>query len=311
MPQILTMPTQRPFTGGEQARELRALVARQLKLPSAAPAAVRRCHRIVVAGGKGGVGRSVIALNLAVALVQQGHAVGLLDGSPNFGNIELLCGLNSYWNLSSVLQGSRQLTDVVQIGPGGVRIVAGAGCLVEPDFDIPASAETVGQLNDFEKSLDWMIVDASGATARMIRRWVAAADDLLILTTPEPTAVAEAYASVKAIAHAGKSRMGLLVNQADSPQQAQQILDHLQHAAQSFLHVDLHRRGYIPRDGAIPLSVNEHQPFVLHQAASPAAQSLKELARRWTRTAADLADERYFDSFFERQRTRAGLIGKH
>lgn len=275
-------------------------------MPVARPTAAQRCHRIVVAGGKGGVGRSVIALNLAVALAQQGHTVGLLDGCPNFGNIELLCGLNSYWNLSHVLQGSRQLTDIVQSGPGGIQIIAGAGCLVEPDFEFAPSAGTVGQLHRFEQSLDWMIVDASGATARMIRRWAATADDVLIVTTPEPTAVAEAYASIKAMAYAGRSRLGLIVNQAESPQQAQQILDNLQHAARSFLQVDLHRRGSIPRDTTIPISVNARQPFVLKQDENPAGKSLNELARRWTRTSADSAANSYFDVFFQASGVRVG-----
>ncbi len=282
-PSLLT-PVERRHSGSDQARGLRDLVARRTTSVEFDRPVSRQCHTIVVAGGKGGVGRSVIALNLAILLAQRGGQVGLLDACPDFGNIELLCGLNGYWNLSHVAQGCRQLDEVSLTGPAGIRVVSGASEL--KSFSSVSSQgphPLFSHLQSFESQLDWLVIDASGGSSSATREIALAADDLLIVATPEPTAVAEAYASVKAVATSRHPRLGLLVNQADSTAQAQQILDRLQQAAHSFLQVDLHRRGYIPRDPAVPMSVNERIPFVIQAPQSPAAEALRQLAQRWTR----------------------------
>lgn len=284
MPTSFTTTSEnRPF-GGDQARGLRALAAHRAEPAKFDSTAVNKCHTIVVSGGKGGVGRSVIALNLAVTLSQRGSNVGLLDASPDLGNIDLLCGLNGYWSLPHVIQGSRQLGDVLLKGPAGVTILTGAASLPCINSDCsPNRSKMFDQLTSMERELDWLIVDASGSACELTREFAFAADDVLIVATPEPTAVAEAYASVKSLSSNRRSRLGLLVNQADSELQAQRILDRLQQAAHSFLRVDLHRRGYIPRDVAIPMSVNGRVPFVIQSPESAATHALNRLCQRWIR----------------------------
>jgi flagellar biosynthesis protein FlhG len=139
-------------------------------------------------------------------------------------------------------------------------------------------------LNAFERQLDWLVVDASRGASSTVQSLIEAADDLLIVTVPEPVAVAEAYATVKSFAKSRTPRLGLLVNQAESAGQANQILDCLQQAAHSFLQVDLHRRGFIPRDIAVSKSVLDRIPFALGAPESEATLALDQLAKRWTKT---------------------------
>ena len=306
---IITSPKNRDHDrGGDQARKLRSLVAIPSTWKSHELTVSRRCHTIAIAGGKGGVGRSVIALNLAILLAQRGASVGLLDACPDFGSLELLCGLNGYWNLSHVANGCRSLSDVVQAGPGGIRLISGASCLTEmrshssngshrtPGDVVTSGTEKplhtanssthpkhIADLVEFERELDWLIIDASGGGSYALRDLAWEADDVLVVTTPEATAVAEAYSSVKSFAKSGGPRMGLLVNQADSASQAQQILDRLQQAAHSFLRIDLHRRGFVPRDVVVPNSVNARNPFVLQAPQSSATTALTQLVQRWMR----------------------------
>ena len=109
----------------DQARELRALVAKRAAPTGDVPRETRTCRSLAIASGKGGVGKSVIALNLAVALARRGDSVCLVDASPSLGHLELLCGQNGYWNLSHVAAGSRRLQDIVLDDPCGVRIEIG------------------------------------------------------------------------------------------------------------------------------------------------------------------------------------------
>ena len=156
------------------------------------------------------------------------------------------------------------------------------------------------QLHTYERQLDWLIVDASGASSAWVQNFASAANDLLIVTTPEPTAVAEAYASVKSLAMTG-TRLGTLINQADGVEQAQQILGRLQQVADSFLQVDLHRRGFIPRDVAVPKSVADRVPFVMQSPESPAATAVRQLAQRWTRPKQFSGNAGFFFRFCEMQ----------
>ena len=238
----------------------------------------------MVAGGKGGSGRSIIATNLAIGLAGRGMRVGLVDASPDYGSVELLCGLSGYWKLSHVLNGCRELNEVVLNGPGGIQILPGGADLIGDHEPRSARDEMlVGQLIAFESQLDWLVVDASGGGMESSRAFVEAADDLLIVATPEPISIAEAYATVKTHSLTKRPRLGLLVNQADSADQAQRILDRLQQATHSFLQLDLHRRGWIPRDRVVAESVSRQVPLVVGWPDSVSSQSLLQLAQRWTR----------------------------
>jgi flagellar biosynthesis protein FlhG len=299
---MLTESMSIQHTGGEQARGLRALVARRSTAALVPSTRQRGCHTIAIAGGKGGVGRSVIALNLAITFAQRGERVGLVDACPDFGSIGLLCGLSGYWNLSHVLQGCRKLDEIVSVGPCGISVLSGASSLASPvRHPLHTWERTFDDLTSYERELDWLIIDASGGSSTLSREMTLAADDLLIVTTPVATAITEAYATVKSVMSAARPRLGLLVNQAESERQAQRILDRLQDTAHSLLHVDLHRRGSIPRDESIPASVNARSPFVLQAPASPAAQALRALVQRWTRPQAPDGNGGYFSRLRKRE----------
>jgi flagellar biosynthesis protein FlhG len=267
------------------------------------------CHTIVVAGGKGGVGRSVIALNLAVALSQRGDRVGLIDASPGCGNIAMLSATEGYWNLGHVLQGCRQLDDVVSTGPAGIKVLSGAACVATRNTnDETMDNRVFEQITAFERGLDWLVVDASGGASSLSRPFVEAADDVLIVTVPEATALTDAYASVKSFALFQGPRMGLLVNQSESADLASRILDRLQHAAHSFLQVDLHRRGYLTRDSAVAASVNTRHPFVLQSPTSPASLAMKQLAQHWTRFERSTSAGGFFSRLRQVRETSSKLL---
>jgi flagellar biosynthesis protein FlhG len=277
---VLERAIQPKRLGGDQALALRALAGQRASLLPVPRDAKTQCQTILITGGKGGVGRSVIALNLAIALSQHGKSVGLLDASPELSNIELLCGLNGYWSLPHVLQGCRQLDDVVLFGPADLKILSGGHCLASIESNRLLPNSITDSLQQFENGLDLLIVDGSSGSNYAARALAMAAEQVLIVATPEPTGIAEAYASVKSLASSG-SRLGLIVNQADSEYQAQQILDRLQLAAHSFLGSDLSRRGWIPKDPAVSASVIERVPFVIQSPTSTAAIALQRICQPW------------------------------
>lgn len=289
----------------DQARILRGLMERrQEAADDAPPRAAERARTVAVTSGKGGVGKSSVALNLAVALSQKGSRVCVLDANLGLGNIDLLCGLNGYWNLSHVISGARTISEIVLAGPAGIQLVPGASGLLDlADCSAAARREILLQLDLLERQYDYLIVDTGAGIHSSVRQFVAAADLALIVATPEPTAIADAYATIKAFS-AGRDFSGahLLVNQADSAEQAREIIARVQQTAQTFLHVSVSSAGFVPRDPAVPESVARRQPLLSWQPRTPAGRAFEQLATRVRNTALP-CDAR--DAFFSRIDQRA------
>ena len=276
----------------DQARELRSLVAQRAARASGLSRAARTCRVIAVASGKGGVGKSVIAINLAMALARQGNSVCLLDASSGVGHLELLCGRNAYWNLSHVVAGSRRLEDITHEGPLGVHVVSGASCLLDTN---DSSMSLLPQLNALEQNHDWLIVDTSSGPSRWNVPFLRAADRVLIVTTPEPTAIAEAYSAVKSLSNTEGLVISALVNRASSAEQASEILGRLRGAARSFLRADLDPAGGIPEDVAVQESVAARQPLAQFEPTCAAQHALEQLAERMARAVEVRNEAGYFE----------------
>ena len=282
----------------DQARELRSLVAQRALRASDSSRRVRTCRVIALASGKGGVGKSVIAINLAVALAQSGQSVCLLDACAGVGQLELLCGRNGYWNLTHVAAGSRRLADITHAGPSGVSMVSGASCLLEANV---ASRNLLPQLTDLEQRHDWLIVDTSSGPSRGSSPFIRAADRVLIVTTPEPTAIAEAYSTAKSLTSAEGLVVSALVNRAHSADQATEILRRLRHAARSFLRADLDEAGFIPEDIVVQDAVAARRPLSECDPMCQAQRAIGRLAERLARATEARSEVGYFERLRQSQ----------
>jgi len=270
----------------DQATLLRQIIGkRQSPDPQPVEPPAGSARTIALTSGKGGVGKSVLALNLGLALIQHEARVALLDANLGLGNLDLLCTLNGYWNLSHVITGARSLRDVVLDGPAGLQLVPGASGLIDAaDCPAPAQQGLLNQMVELERNYDFLIVDTGAGIHRPVRMFVDAADLVLIVTTPEPTSIADAYATVKAFGTRTASELRLLVNQADSAQQARHVFERLQQTSRIFLRREIEYAGFVPQDPCVRRSVVERQPCLLKFPDAPASATMRQLAerlRRW------------------------------
>jgi len=272
----------------DQAGRLRTLLERynvDCELPYSTG-----CRTIAVTSGKGGVGKSHLALNLAVALAQSGRAVCLMDGNLGLGSLDLLCGLNGYWNLSHVVTGARQLEDVILSGPAGIHLIpGGSGIASLADCPPHVQRQLLSQMHSLELEHDVLLIDTGSGIHQLVRQFALAADDILVVTTPEPTSIADAYATIKVLSapkprgcHSSFSgcELHVVVNQSDSPEKAQQILERLQQTARLFLSASIGLGGQIPRDVAVTNAVLQRRPFVETEPNSAATRAVRQLAER-------------------------------
>jgi flagellar biosynthesis protein FlhG len=260
----------------------RGLWARESEPGESEAVPARKAARaLVMTSGKGGVGTSNLALNLAIALGEQGQRVVLVDADLGLANIDLLCGLAPAGDLGDVLTGEQPLAEVIVPGPGGIRIVPGAHgmrTLVEVLGDAPGRLAV--ELAALEAQSDFLLVDTGSGLGGSIATLAAAAGEVVLVTTPEPTSVADAHAAINRFRRlAGPPRLLAVVNQAASAAEASDVLVRLTASSRQFLSTVVTGLGYVRADPHVPLSVRLRRPFVVAYPHSLASRGVRRLAR--------------------------------
>jgi flagellar biosynthesis protein FlhG len=253
-------------------------------VPEAAdhPAHWSRPHvrSIAIASGKGGVGKSNLAANLAVALGARGARVLLVDADVAQANLDLLLGLHPRHDLQHVLAGEKALEEIVIDGPPGVRLVPAASGVPEladlDEFRCESLLRTLGLL---AAGADLVIYDTASGVSRVATGFCLAADDVVVVTTPEMPAFSDAYGLVKTLAARGLSRAPhLVVSMSGSPEEAEETAHRIRLVARRFLRLDLDTWGVVPFDVAVPHAVRRQEPAVTAFPNAPASAAYRDLA---------------------------------
>ena len=235
---------------------------------------------LAVTSGKGGVGKSNVVANLAVAMGQLGASVVVVDADFGHANQDLLLGVNPRVDLLSVLRGECELEHIVTQGPPGVRLIpAGSGDSRLTELDDVRREGLLREIGAVAGDADIVLLDTASGSSRQVTSLVLAAHEILLVTTPEPTAYADAYGLLKVLAALGlATEPGLVVNSASSPEDAEEFAHRLASVSRRFLRKRLHSLGYLPFDPALPRSVQKQEPTVLAYPQCPFAQQMKKLA---------------------------------
>ncbi|MBX7167693.1 MAG: P-loop NTPase [Pirellulales bacterium] len=234
----------------DQAELLRKLVdhASDARAQVATPSGVARPRVVAVAAGKGGVGTSTVAVNLAITLAQSGQRAVLADCDLFGGDAAQLCQLQPVYSIADVLAGRRTVHEVLLRGPAGIQVLPGVWALGEPCDATPAALHRL--LLQFEAlgaHADFIVLDVGAAMTRPARRLWQAADRVLLTTTPDPVAVMDAYAAIKVLmAGHALSSIRLLVNQATDPLMAADVHERLSRACRRFLGEPVALAGHLP-----------------------------------------------------------------
>lgn len=243
----------------------------------------RRTARVLaVTSGKGGVGKTNLSVNLALALAATGRRVVIVDLDLGLANADILFDLTARYNLSDVISGRRSLEEVLVTAAPGLRIVPGASG-VERLANLGESERQalVAGLDTLCADADFVICDTGAGISRNTTSFLAAADEVLIVTTPEPTAVVDAYAVIKLIAMSGDhGDLGLVINMAENAEEARRFSHGIAVTANKLLNAYVAELGYILHDPHVSQAVRRRRPVFLEHPSSPASRCLRELAAR-------------------------------
>lgn len=260
----------------------------QQTLPSmVSPRVVGRPRIVTVASGKGGVGKTQIAVNLAASLSKLGQRVLLVDGDLGLANVNVLLGLSPDFNAGHLLDGSQPFHRVVSSFKGTFDLLpAGSALSHLAELDMSMQVRFMERLELYKRPYDLVIVDACAGIGANVRLTLSMADEAVIVMNPETTSLTDAYALVKVAAKAGsKGPFNVVVNQVRVAEQAREMFACLEAASRSFLGVEVGYAGYVYRDRAVERSTREQVPFVESFPDSPAAKCIEALARRMSGSA--------------------------
>lgn len=255
----------------DQATQLRTMASQR-----------RAASVIAITSGKGGVGKSNVSVNLAIKFASAGKKVVLLDADLGLANADVLCNVDLPHNLSHVISRKKELHEVMVKGPGGFYLVGGASGLAKmadlTDADRQRVIDSLGQL---ERQADIILIDTGAGISPNVLSFTRAADHVLVVTTPEPTAITDAYAVIKVLSKDGAPRRtSLLVNQVKTATEGQAVHERIAKVARQFLNVSVLDAGSVPSDPEISLAVRRRVPFVIAAPRCSASIALTQLAMR-------------------------------
>jgi flagellar biosynthesis protein FlhG len=265
----------------DQAAGLRDLMA------PPAPRGAPRTRVIAVSSGKGGVGKTTLTINLALSLARDGRKIVILDGDLGLANVDVMLGLVTRWNLGHVVSGERELAEVLQpvARASGVWVIPGGSGLEElANLSDERRAHLIRSMAQLDGRADLLLIDTAAGISTEVSSFLAAAPELIVVTTPDPTAITDAYALIKVAARVSDrgSTIRLVVNQVNDVGEAREVARKIVTVAREFLNVDVRLLGHVPHDPYVGRAIRRQLPIALSYPSSPAALAIAQLGKQLT-----------------------------
>ena len=236
---------------------------------------------IAVTSGKGGVGKTNIVGSLALSLAKMNKRVLVFDADLGLANIDIIFGVHPRYNIGHVLSGEMALSEVVAQGPEGIQIIpAGSGFVNLTHLTEGQKLHILSEFEALEDNVDVMLIDTGAGISENVIYFNLAAEECVVVATPEPTSNTDAYAMMKVMStQYGTKHFKLLVNMAQSEGEAKMVFLNLSQAVDRFLNsVVLEYQGYLPKDSRISRAVRSKVPFVELFPDSPSSKKIRAIA---------------------------------
>lgn len=246
------------------------------------------CPQVLsVTSGKGGVGKTTIVVNTAIILASKGKKVLVLDADLGLANVDVMLGLTPKHNIRHVLEGECPLEDILVDGPNGIKIIPSSSGIQElADLTSEQQMCLMNSLDYFDQDIDYMIIDTGAGISKNVMFFNTAAQRILVVCTPEPTSITDAYALMKVLRkHYGIKRFDLVVNNVSSKVEGDQVARQLTMVCERFLgDVALEPLGSIPSDRNISECIKGQKAFVGVHPTGEAAIRLERIVNRLEHT---------------------------
>ncbi len=235
-----------------------------------------------ITSGKGGVGKTNLAVNLGIALAQRQKRVVLFDADLGLANVDVVLGARAPYTLQHVLAGEKTISEIIARGPGGLHFIAGgSGIESLVNLSAPQLDRFLSEVLELESHYDILLFDTGAGVDENVMTFLEASDEVLLITTPDPASITDAYATAKLhLARKPSAIIRLLLNMVTDSKQAEIVYGRVNAIALQFLSQTLHYLGCVRYDASVAQCVRKRQPFILSAPNSRAAEDVHRIASR-------------------------------
>lgn len=241
---------------------------------------------IAVTSGKGGVGKTSVSVNLALQLQMQGKRVVILDADFGLANVEVMLGIRPKYNLADLIFHNKTIEEIITQGPLGIGFISGGSGVQDlVNLDKDRLKGLIAKLVKLDNMYDVVIIDTGAGISDSVVEFVLSSPEILLVITPEPTSITDAYSLLKAVNRkrefdrSGKS-IKVITNRVESVREGKEIFEKIRIVASKFLNIQLEYLGYVPMDKKIISAVIEQNPISLGDPGSEPAVQFKNIANR-------------------------------
>lgn len=262
----------------DQAERLRQLARRSLK----AKEINQDAHVIAITSGKGGVGKTNFTVNLALALQEAGKNTLIFDADLGMANIDVVLGVVPSYTLAHVIKRQKRLQEIILTGPKGVKVLPGSSGSIElSSLSEQQIQNLISQWRNLEGKFDFILIDTGAGIHQDVLNFLKAADDIIVLLTPEPPSITDSYGLIKVLSQQKlQSSLYLVINQATSKEEGQRIFRRVANVIQEFLGLQIELLGSIPYDEKVSAAVKSQRPFFLEYPNSAAAKGMSKIIQK-------------------------------
>lgn len=258
----------------DQARGLRELSSRGSGLKK------NKLRILAVTSGKGGVGKTNFTVNLSLALAAYGFRIIILDGDLGLANVDVAFGLTPRYTIEHLLTGEKSIEDILLEGPRGIKVLPGGSGVQElANLEVSQLSNVLVNLGRLERLADILIIDTGAGLGHTVLNFLHAADDIILVTTCEPTSLTDAYGLLKALrTRTQEKNINIVINRVRSEADARATFERLENAVRKFLHGALNLMGWVYDDPNVGKSVMVQEPLGIRYPDSPAYRCIEWIA---------------------------------
>lgn len=270
--------------------------------PETAGSSQKNCKFVTVSSGKGGVGKTSFIINYAISLANHGKKVVLFDADLGMANVDVLLKASARYNIVDVIEGSKEIRDVITEAPGGIFIIAGgSGMQNLSSLPTPQFYRITNGFAYLENHFDYVLIDTGAGLSKNVTDFIYSSDETIIVTTPEPHAITDAYSIIKVILEQNRDvNLKLIVNKCENQHEGREALHRITNVVKNFLNYSVTPLCFLMESKVVGRSVREQVPLVISYPGSDIARCIMTLAENDMNDADEKRDKKTFSSFVNR-----------